>query len=157
MFSFIWGSIGKKKKYHLADWLSLSKPISQGGWGIKNLDWFNISLRLKSFWLALCGSGLWFKLISVKYLNKNTILSWIRNKAFSAIGVSVIWKGFISTISWFSSDLTWMVGNGESIRVGLDLIKGMGSCFTLPQDLRDYLEDYGIISLAQAINYSAEA
>ena len=33
----------------------------------------------------------------------------------------------------------------------------MGSLFTLPQDLRDYLEDYGIISLAQARNYSVDA
>ena len=28
----------------------------------------------------------------------------------------------------------------------------MGSSFTLPRDLRDYLEDYGIFSLAQARN-----
>ena len=48
-------------------------------------------------------------------------------------------------------------GNGESIRVGLDLIVGMGSTFSLPKNLRDYLEDYGILSLNQATNYSLDA
>ena len=31
IFAFLWGSSGNKKKYNLVDWLSLSKPIDQGG------------------------------------------------------------------------------------------------------------------------------
>ena len=73
------------------------------------------------------------------------------------MGVSVIWKGFISTNTWLGKGLIWMVGNGESIKVGVDPISGMGSCYVLPQELRIYLEDYGISSLAQAKNYSNEA
>ena len=68
IFDFLWGTKGKKKKFHLVDWTSLSKPTSQGGWGIKNLEWFRISLRIKSFWHVLCSNGLLFKLITVKYL-----------------------------------------------------------------------------------------
>ena len=45
----------------------------------------------------------------------------------------------------------------KNTRVGLDPIAGMDTCFTLPGDLRDYLEDFGITSLAQARNYSLEA
>ena len=44
------------------------------------------------------------------------------------------------------------VGNGESISLGADPVIGMGSSFVLPRDLRDYLEDFGISSLAQARN-----
>ena len=84
-------------------------------------------------------------------------MSWIRSKAFSVSSVYVIWKGFISCITWLGSGLTWHVGNGESIKVGLDPIIGMGSSFSLPRDLRDYLEDFGITSLAQARNYSPNA
>ena len=69
----------------------------------------------------------------------------------------MIWKGFIHTLSWFGSGLTWQVGNGEEIRVGSDPIVGIDSLYILPQDLRDYLEDYGIITLAQARNCSPEA
>ena len=71
IFDFLWGKKGDKKKFHLVEWTTLSKPISQGGWGIKNLEWFSISLRIKSFWHVLCSNGLWFKLISVKYFKKN--------------------------------------------------------------------------------------
>ena len=69
----------------------------------------------------------------------------------------MIWKGFIHSLSWLSKGLTWYVGNGENIRVGLDLIVGMGSPYSLPKNLRDYLEDYGILSLDQARNYSPDA
>ena len=41
--------------------------------------------------------------------------------------------------------------------MGLDLIIGMGSSFSLPRDLWDYLEDFGMTSLAQARNYSPDA
>ena len=52
IFYFLWGTKGNMKKFHLVDWLSLSKPTAQGGWGIKNLEWFSISLRLKLFGMS---------------------------------------------------------------------------------------------------------
>ena len=73
------------------------------------------------------------------------------------MGVSVIWKGFINTITWLGKGLIWMARNGESIKVGVDPILGMSTGFILPKDLRIYLEDYGIISLAQARNHSIDA
>ena len=69
----------------------------------------------------------------------------------------MIWKGFIHTLSWLGRGLTWHVGNGASIRVGLDPIVGMGSPYSLPNDLWEYLEDYGILTLDQARNYSLDA
>ena len=53
IFSFLWGSSAKQKKFHLVDWHLLARPISLGGWGIKHLPSFSLSLRLKSFWNAL--------------------------------------------------------------------------------------------------------
>ena len=114
-------------------------------------------LKDQTFWQVLSNNGLWFKLITVKYLKKNTVLSWIHRKDFFVIGVSTIWKGFINIISWLGCGLIWMVGDGKNTRVGLDPIAGLDTSFTLPKDLRDCLEDYGIISLAQARNYSLEA
>ena len=131
IFSFLWGSSANNKKFHLVDWRSLSLPTSLGGWGIKQLSWFSISLHLKIFWMDLNGTGIWSSLISVKYLKKLPVATWLRNKSFSVRGVSVIWKGFILTISWLGSGLTWLVGNGSAIRIGLDPIVGLGSPFTL--------------------------
>ena len=53
--------------------------------------------------------------------------------------------------------LLWHVGNGSAIRIGADPVVGMGSSFILPRDLRIYLEDYGIVSLAQARNHTSSA
>ena len=82
------------------------------------------------------------------------MLSWIHNKPFIVTGVSIIWKGFINIISWLGRGLIWMVGDGKNIRIELDPIAGLDSCFLLPRDLCDYLEYYSITSLIHARNYS---
>ena len=69
----------------------------------------------------------------------------------------------METLQWIGKGLIWMVGNGTEIRVGADPIVGLGCSFILPEDLRSYLEDYGISTLDQAKNqgtghwFSAEA
>ena len=48
--------------------------------------------------------------------------------------------------------LAWQVGNGENILLGIDPIVGFRSSYSLPEDLRSYLEDLNVCSLAQARN-----
>ena len=50
-------------------------------------------------------------------------------------------------MSWITCHLGWKVGNGCSIRVGVDPIVGLNLGFVLLEDLRCYLEDYGITTL----------
>ena len=61
--------------------------------------------------------------------------------------------GFINTVKWIGQGLIWKVGQGSEVRVGADPIVGLGSTYILPFELRTYLEDYGIITLAQAKNH----
>ena len=42
------------------------------------------------------------------------------------------------------------MGNGKNIKIGVDSIAGLNLDFVLLEDLRAYLEDYGISSLAYA-------
>ena len=42
------------------------------------------------------------------------------------------------------------MGDGRKIRLGVDPISGLDAMFSLWQDLRDYLEDYGISYMVQA-------
>ena len=56
--SILWGSVEGHLKYHLASWDSISVPIECGGWGIKNLEWFGISLHLKNLWILVNGNGI---------------------------------------------------------------------------------------------------
>ena len=58
IFSFLWGSSVGHKLSHLVNWETLSLPIEFGGWDIKNLEWFGISLILKSMWKLLTGTGI---------------------------------------------------------------------------------------------------
>ena len=64
--SFLWGGIEGHQKYHLAYWDAISVPIECGGWGIKNLEWFGISLHVKNLWLLLNGNGIWNMIITFK-------------------------------------------------------------------------------------------
>ena len=99
IFSFLWGSSVKHKKYHLVDWHILARPTSHGGWGIKHLPSFSLSLRMKSFWLAVHSKGIWNLLITTKYMKNKSFHLWLREKHFIFNNASIIWKGFIATIN----------------------------------------------------------
>ena len=105
IFDFLWGSLGACKHYHLVDWKFLSRPIELGGWGIKNMEWFSISLRLKSLWLVLNGTGIWHKVITAKYLKNQTVEVWLRTKNFLVRGTLIFRNGFLNTLSWLGSSL----------------------------------------------------
>ena len=157
IFSFLWGSSTNKSKFHLMNWKELARPISQGGWGIKHLPSFSLALRLKSFWLVLNNSGIWNKLISVKYLKNRPVHIWLREKIFVVQNASILWRGFVETLLWLGKGLIWNVGNGSLIRVGVDPMVGFGTDYILPVGLREYLEDFGIVTLNQARNLTFSA
>ena len=77
IFSFLWGSSAGYPKPHLVSWETLSLPIEYGGWDIKNLEWFGISLRLKSMWQLLTGTGIWSRIIAHKYFKNRPLEDWI--------------------------------------------------------------------------------
>ena len=112
---------------------------------------------MKSFWHALNSSGIWHQLIAVKYMKNMPLHTWFREKRFKVWNVSIIWRGFLSTLPWIGKGFLWNVGDGSAIRLGVDPVVGLGSSFILPRDLRVYLEDYGIVSLAQARNHTSSA
>ena len=150
IFTFLWGKSNGHQRYHLANWRTVSSPVKIGGWDIKNLEWFGISIRLKSMWKLLFANGIWSRIISHKYLKNRPLEDWIRAWNFIVIGTSYLWNGFIKILSWITYKLSWKVGDGMKIHLGVDPIAGLDASYSLPVDLRDYLTDYGITCLAQA-------
>ena len=63
-----------------------------------------------------------------------------------------MWNGFIRAMSWITRCLGWKTSDGKLIKIGLDPIAGVSSDYTLPADLRLHLEDYGIVTLSNALN-----
>ena len=79
-FSFLWGSSGTSRRFHLASWSDLSWPKKFEGWGIKNLHWFSIALRLKNLWGVLFSDSLWHRVLTTKYLKQASMVSWLQKK-----------------------------------------------------------------------------
>ena len=119
---------------------------------IKNLYWFSIALRLKNFWSVLKNNGLWHRVLTKKYMKHISMVAWLRGKCFCTRGVSIIWRGFLQTLPWLGCHLSWQVGNGNDILIGIDPIIGVPSSLSLPDDLRTFLEDLDINTLSQARN-----
>ena len=72
--------------------------------------------------------------------------------SFKVQGTSHMWNGFIRAMSWITRFLGWKISDGKLIKIGLDPNAGVSSVYTLPADLRLYLEEYGIITLSDALN-----
>ena len=53
-------------------------PKALGGWGLKNLIWFNMDLCAKSMWRALFYPGLWNKAIQSEYIKSFSLFQWVR-------------------------------------------------------------------------------
>ena len=73
---------------------------------------------------------------------------WLRHQSFKVQGTSHMWNGFIRAMSRITRCLGWKTSDGKLIKIGIDPIAGVSSDYTLPVDLRLYLEDYGIVTLA---------
>ena len=114
-----------------------------------------MSLRLKSLWMVINGRGTWSVIIGHKYVKSLSLDDWLCKQHFLVQGTSYIWNGFIRTLSWITRQLGWKVGDGKSIRFGIDPIAGLNYTFLLPEDLKDYLFDYGISHLNQARKYGS--
>ena len=59
MFSYMWSSSSTGGKMHLVKWNTLTKPKALGGWDIKNIQWFSITLCMKNMERRIFGCGLW--------------------------------------------------------------------------------------------------
>ena len=109
IFSFLWGSSEGHQKPQLVNWETLSLPIEFGGWDIKNLEWFGISLRLKSMWQLLTGIFFWSIIVAHKYLKNRPLEDWIGARIFYVNGTSYFWNGFIRIFEWITYQLGWKV------------------------------------------------
>ena len=91
------------------------KSHEYGRWNIKNMEWFGMSLTLKSIWMVLNGSGTRSHIIGHKYLKNLYVDDWLRKQCFPVQGSSYFWNGFIRILSWITRQLDWKVGDGNKI------------------------------------------
>ena len=78
---FFWKGYKDKKKYRLAKWDIICRPMDQGGLGIIDIDLQNKALLSKWIINLLNGEGMWQTLVRNKYLSSNLYHMLRPNKA----------------------------------------------------------------------------
>ena len=124
-------------------------PKALGGWGLKNVHRFSTALAAKCGWRLISTTSLWTKVTIQKYIAPASLINWIKLPQKSHRGGSIFWKAIIKSFHLIEIHLAWNVGDGSSVRIGLDPWPGSGHQHILPQDTRDLLVDQGFIHLNQ--------
>jgi hypothetical protein len=116
----LWKGARKPSGYTLASWSSISKPKSQGGWGLRDLDLFNQALAAKFLWRALFHKSLWAEVIRKKYLKGVEVVPWLRKDHLSFSSSSIVWRKLLSALPMIKNWIAWKVGSGVRVLVGMD-------------------------------------
>jgi hypothetical protein len=150
MFSFLWTGKKDKEGMHLVSWKRLSKPKKNGGWGIKNIFTFGKALEARSLWKCLMMPGIWHEVIIKKYLQKKTVEEWFRLEKIYSTGSSNFWRALTLSLPVISDWLSWKIGNGKTVHLGVDPIVVCHNFYKLSTNLTVALKEQGVTYLAQA-------
>lgn len=88
-------------------------------------------------------------MIIQKYITPVSLIDWIRHPQKYHRGGSIFWKAIIKSFNLIEDHIAWNVGDGSSVRIGLDPWPGSGHQHILPQEIRDSLADRGLFHLHQ--------
>ena len=64
-------------------------------------------------------------------------------------GTSIIWNSLIKVIHWVKRWISWEIGNGKNVYIGIDPFVGDKGNFDIPQEILEHLEFIGLKTLAQ--------
>ena len=78
MFAFLWSGQRAKVRLHLCRWDLLARSKHSGGWGLRNLVYFNSALIANTYWRALNVDSIWNRLLQGKYLGNTPFIDWIQ-------------------------------------------------------------------------------
>ena len=106
---------------------------------MKNLEWLNMALCMKSMWMEINGSGLWNMVMEDKYLRKLAMVDWIRKEEHSVQNSLIIWNGFMRVLGWIYKSMCWKARNDEDVQIGINPIIGMEATLMLYESLISYL------------------
>eukprot|EP00253_Pinus_taeda_P016222 PITA_16222 len=149
---FLWSGSKEESVLPWVAWDKIARPKDWGGWGIKNLYDFSISLAAKSGWRLINYENLWTRLVKRKYIDPVPLEEWIRNQNKKGRNVSVIWKATTEAFKVIEQGLAWQVGNGENVRIGKDPWVGCNDLFALSPGLIRHLDSKG--SYSPKVGYS---
>eukprot|EP00253_Pinus_taeda_P032437 PITA_32437 len=93
---FLWAGSKEDSVLPWVAWEKVARPKEWGGWGIKNLSDFSISLAAKSRWRIIKKKeNLWTRVVKRKYIDPIPLEEWIRNPIKKGKNASVVWKATV--------------------------------------------------------------
>jgi len=135
--------------FHCVAWDKLARPKEWGGWGIKRLPEFILSLAAKSGWRLISTENLWTRVVRRKYIDPVPLEDWIRSQEKRKKNVSVVWKAMVEAFSVIEQGLAWKIGDGRHCRIRRDPWVGCNEAYALSPGLLRHLDHKGIYTLNQ--------
>jgi len=146
---FLWDGTKESLVLPWVAWDKLARPKDSGGWGIKSLPDFSLSLASKSGLRLITMENLWTRVVKRKYIDPAPLEDWIRNPIKNKKNVSVIWRVTVESFKVIEQGLAWKIGNGRNLKIGKDPWIGCNENYALSPGLIRNLEGKGIFSLDQ--------
>jgi len=151
MFHFLWNNHSKTQRYYLCRWEALSKPKKLGGWGFRNLWFFNTALNTNTLWRVLTRDNVWHRVVMDKYLQNTTLDNWLRKPSHFIKSTSRIWSSLVHIIPLILHRISWRPGAGIHIFIGRDKILGLGERSFLQDETIVRFNQFQVYVLSQAV------
>eukprot|EP00253_Pinus_taeda_P014791 PITA_14791 len=119
-YRFLWAGSNDNSALPWVAWDKIARPKEWGGWGLKRLPEFSLSLAAKSGWRLITLENLWTRVIKRKYIDPVPLEDWIRCQEKKSKHSSVIWKATVEAFHVIEQGLAWKVGDGKNVRIGRD-------------------------------------
>nr|KYP50529.1 Putative ribonuclease H protein At1g65750 family [Cajanus cajan] len=118
---FLWSGVKESSKICWVKWDQVCKPIKEGGLGIKNVAWFNMSLLGKWVWRGLkFPNSLWVQVLKAWYGEFSSVM---RHDSVDP-KASDWWKDVAWVCQqadfWVDASLNCVIGDGTTIRFWVD-------------------------------------
>eukprot|EP00253_Pinus_taeda_P010347 PITA_10347 len=146
---FLWAGSSEKSVLPWVAWEKIARPQAWGGWGIKCLPEFSLSLAAKSGWRLITAENLWTRVIKRKYIDPMPLEDWIRSQDKRSKHSSVIWKATVEAFFVIEKGLAWKVGDGKNVRIGRDPWVGCNQSYALSPGILRHLDSKGLYTLNQ--------
>eukprot|EP00253_Pinus_taeda_P015896 PITA_15896 len=146
---FLWAGSKESLVLPWVAWDKVARPKEWGGWGIKRLPEFSLSLAAKSGWRLITMENLWTRVVKRKYIDPTPMEDWIRSQNKKIKNISAIWKATVEAFSVIEQGLAWKVGDGRLVRIGRDPWVGCNEAYALSPGLLRHLVSKGITALNQ--------
>eukprot|EP00253_Pinus_taeda_P024113 PITA_24113 len=146
---FLWAGSSENSVLPWVAWEKIARPKVWGGWGIKRLPDFSLSLAAKSGWRLLSVENLWTRVIKRKYIDPLPLDAWIRSQDKKTKHSSIIWKATVEAFTVIEKGIAWKVGDGKNVRIGRDPWVGCNQSYALSPGILRHLDHKGIYTLNQ--------